>query len=89
MRSSRTIEDSLPNLRASFQFFGVLIVLMSLAAQAQVKGAGPACGTAQLSNGKAKLTISSLHVGSTKVTTTYNGDSNIARSSASVTQTVH
>jgi hypothetical protein len=45
-------------------------------------------GTAQLSSGHAKLTISSLSVGSTKVTATYYGDSNIAKSSASVTQTV-
>ncbi len=45
-------------------------------------------GTAQLSGGKATLTISSLAVGSTKVTATYNGDSNIAKSSASVIQTV-
>ena len=46
-------------------------------------------GTAQLSGGKAKLTISTLAVGSTKVTATYYGNSNIAKSSASVTQTVH
>jgi hypothetical protein len=45
-------------------------------------------GTAQLSGGKAKLVISSLPVGSTEVTVTYYGDSNIAKSSASVTQTV-
>jgi uncharacterized repeat protein (TIGR03803 family) len=45
-------------------------------------------GSAQLSAGKAKLTISSLAVGSTKVTATYSGNSNIAKSSASVTQTV-
>ena len=45
-------------------------------------------GTAQLSGGKATLTISSLAVGSTKVTATYYGDSNIAKSSASVIQTV-
>ena len=45
-------------------------------------------GTAQLGGGKAKLVISSLPVGSTKVTVKYNGDSNIAKSSASVTQTV-
>jgi Bacterial Ig-like domain (group 3) len=45
-------------------------------------------GTAQLSGGKAKLTISSLPMGSTKVTVTYSGDSNIAKSSASVTQMV-
>jgi hypothetical protein len=36
-------------------------------------------GTAQLSGGKAKLTISSLPVGSTKVTATYYGNSNIGR----------
>jgi hypothetical protein len=46
-------------------------------------------GTAQLSGGVAKLTLSSLAVGSTKVTVTYYGDSNISQSSASVTQTVH
>jgi hypothetical protein len=45
-------------------------------------------GTAQLSGGKAALTISTLPVGSTKITVTYNGDSNIAKSSASVIQTV-
>jgi len=45
-------------------------------------------GTGQLSGGKATLTISSLPVGSTKVTATYYGNSNIAKSSASVIQTV-
>jgi YVTN family beta-propeller protein len=45
-------------------------------------------GTAQLSGGRATLTISSLAMGSTKVTAKYNGDSNIAKSSASVIQTV-
>jgi len=45
-------------------------------------------GTAQLSSGHAKLTISSLAVGSTKITATYYGDSDIAKTSASVTQTV-
>ena len=45
-------------------------------------------GTAQLSSGKARLTISSLPVGSTKVTATYFGNSNIAKSTASVMQTV-
>jgi len=45
-------------------------------------------GTAQLSSGKATFTASTLAVGSTTVTATYNGDSNIAESSASVTQTV-
>ncbi len=45
-------------------------------------------GTAQLSGGKAKFTTSALAVGATKLIATYYGDSNIARSSASVTQTV-
>jgi hypothetical protein len=45
-------------------------------------------GTAQLSGGKAKFTTSTLDVGSTRVTVTYDGDSNIAKSSASVTQIV-
>jgi Big-like domain-containing protein/VCBS repeat protein/FG-GAP repeat protein len=45
-------------------------------------------GTAQLSGGKATLTTSSLADGSTKVTATYYGDSNIAKSSASVIQTM-
>jgi Bacterial Ig-like domain (group 3) len=61
-----------------------------------VKPAGPVTftagktvlGTAQLSGGKAKFTTSTLAAGSTKVTATYYGDSNIAKSSASVTQTV-
>jgi hypothetical protein len=46
-------------------------------------------GTAQLSGAKATFTISSLPVGSTTVTVTYYGNSNIAKSSASVVQTVH
>ena len=46
-------------------------------------------GTAELSGGKATFTTSTLPVGSTTVTATYNGDSNIAESSASVTQTVN
>jgi hypothetical protein len=45
-------------------------------------------GTVQLAAGKASLTISSLPAGSTVVKVTYNGDSNIKGSSASVTQVV-
>jgi hypothetical protein len=45
-------------------------------------------GTAQLSNGVAKFTTSTLAVGSTVITATYYGSSNIAKSSASLTQTV-
>jgi hypothetical protein len=45
-------------------------------------------GTAELSGGKATFTTSTLAVGSTTVKATYYGDSNIAESSALVTQTV-
>lgn len=45
-------------------------------------------GTAQLSGGKAKFTVSTLPVGTTAVKATYYGDSNIANSSATVTQAV-
>lgn len=45
-------------------------------------------GTVELTNGKAELTTSSLPAGSTKVTATYAGDSNIKGSSASVIQVV-
>jgi hypothetical protein len=45
-------------------------------------------GTAQLSNGVAKFTTSTLAVGSTVITATYYGSSNIVKSSASLTQTV-
>jgi hypothetical protein len=45
-------------------------------------------GTAQLSARKATFTTSTLPRGSTKVTATYYGDSNIAKSSASATQSV-
>ena len=45
-------------------------------------------GTAQLSGGKATFTTSTLPAGSTVVTVTYNGNSNIAKSTASVTQVV-
>jgi hypothetical protein len=45
-------------------------------------------GTAQLSGGKATLTTSSLPAGTTVVTVTYEGDSNIAGSTASVSQVV-
>jgi hypothetical protein len=45
-------------------------------------------GTAQRSGGKAMFTISTLAVGSTTVTASYYGDSNISGSSASVKETV-
>jgi uncharacterized repeat protein (TIGR03803 family) len=45
-------------------------------------------GTVELSKGKATFTTSTLAVGSTTVTVTYSWNSNVAESSASVTQTV-
>jgi hypothetical protein len=45
-------------------------------------------GTGQLSGGKAKFTTSTLAVGSTVITATYYGSSNVAKSSASLTQVV-
>jgi Big-like domain-containing protein/VCBS repeat protein/FG-GAP repeat protein len=47
-----------------------------------------ALGTAQLSGGKATFTTSSLPAGSNGIKVTYYGNSNIARSSAEVTQVV-
>jgi len=46
-------------------------------------------GTVQLSGGKATYTTSSLPAGSNAIKVTYQGNSNIARSSAVVTQVVH
>ena len=46
-------------------------------------------GTAQLSNRVAKFTTSTLAVGSSVITATYYGSSNIQKSSASLTQTVN
>lgn len=46
-------------------------------------------GTAQLSAGKARFTVSVLPAGSTILKVTYFGSSNVAKSSASVTQIVH
>jgi len=45
-------------------------------------------GTAQLIGGTAKFMTSALPAGATRVTVTYYGDSNIAKSSASLMQTV-
>lgn len=45
-------------------------------------------GTVQLANGKASFVTSILPVGTTKVTAAYFGDSNIAKSSASVAEVV-
>ena len=47
-----------------------------------------ALGTAQLKGGIAKFTTSALPVGSTTVKVTYCGNSNVAKSSASLLQTV-
>jgi hypothetical protein len=89
--SSATLSSS-PNPSTS----GQAVTFTATIASPTVKPTGPVTfavgktvlGTVQLSGGKAKFTTSTLAVGSTKVTATYYGDSNIAKSSASVTQTV-
>jgi len=90
--SSATLTSS-PNPSAS----GQAVTFTATITSPTVKPTGPVTfaagkvvlGTAQLSSGKAKFTTSTLAVGSTTVTATYFGNSNIAESSASVTQTVH
>jgi len=89
--SSATLTSS-PNPSAQ----GQAVTFTAKITSSTVKPTGPVTftagktvlGTAQLSGGKATLTVSSLAVGSTKVTVTYDGNSNVAKSSASVTQTV-
>ena len=89
--SSATLTSS-PNPSSA----GQLVTFTATITSPTVKPTGPVTfsvgktvlGTAQLSGGKAKFTTSTLAVGSTKVTATYYGNSNIAASSASVTQTV-
>jgi hypothetical protein len=76
--------------------FGQAITFTATITSATVKPTGPVTftagktvlGTAQLNGEKATFTTSTLPVGSTTVTATYSGDSNIAGSSASVTQVV-
>jgi hypothetical protein len=89
--SSTTLTSS-PNPSAS----GEVVTFTATVTSPTVKPTGPVTfsvgktvlGTAQLSSGKATFTTSTLAAGSTTVTATYSGDSNIAASSASVTQTV-
>jgi Bacterial Ig-like domain (group 3) len=89
--SAATITSSLNPSKA-----GQAVTFTATISSPTAKPTGPATftagntvlGTAQLSGGKATLTTSSLPAGSTKVTVIYNGDSNIAKSSASVTQVV-
>jgi hypothetical protein len=52
------------------------------------RSAAGVLGTAQLINGKATLTVSTLPVGLTLVSVTYEGNSNISKSLASLRQTV-
>jgi Bacterial Ig-like domain (group 3)/FG-GAP-like repeat/FG-GAP repeat len=90
--SSATL-TSLPNPSTSGQAATFTATITSPTA----KPAGPVTfavgktvlGTAQLSGGKAKFTTTTLAGGTSKVTATYGANSNIAGSSASVTQTVH
>lgn len=52
------------------------------------RSAAGVLGTAQLSNGKATLTVSTLPAGLNSVSVTYEGNSNISKSLASLAQTV-
>ena len=89
--SSTTLTSS-PNPSAS----GEVVTFTATVTSPTVKPTGPVTfsvgktvlGAAQLSSGKATFTTSTLAAGSTTITATYSGDSNIAASSASVTQTV-
>ena len=90
--SSATLTSS-PNPSTS----GQAVTFTATITSPTAKPAGPVTfavgktvlGTAQLSGGKAKFTTTTLAVGTSKVTATYSVNSNIAGSSASVTQTVH
>ena len=89
--SSATLTSS-PNPSSA----GQLVTFTATITSPTVKPTGPVTftagktvlGTAQITAGKANFTTSTLAVGSTKVTATYYGNSNVAASSASVTQTV-
>ncbi len=75
---------------------GELVTLTATITSLTVLPAGPVTftvgkrvmGTAELNGGKAKFTTSTLPVGTTAVKATYYGDSNVAGSSATVTQIV-
>jgi len=76
---------------------GQAVTFTATVSSPTVKATGPVMFTAgkrvlgavQLSSGKARFITSSLRAGSTVITATYLGDSNIAKSSASLTQVVH
>lgn len=90
--SSATLSSSLnPSTAGQAVTFTATITSPTVAATGPVTftSGKTVLGTAQLSKGKASFTTSTLAVGSTIVTATYYGDSNIAKSSASVKQTVH
>lgn len=90
--TSATTLTSSPNPSTS----GQAVTFTATITSPTVKPTGPltftagktVLGTAQLSREKATLTTSTLALGSTTVTATYSGDSNIAQSTASMTQTV-
>jgi len=89
--SSATITSSLnPSTQGQAVTFTAKITSPTVIARGPVtlKAGTTVLGTAQLSGGKAIFTISTLPAGSTVVKVTYDGNSNIKGSSASVTQTV-
>jgi len=89
--SSATLTSS-PNPSS----MGQSVMFMATISSPTAKPTGPVTftagktvlGTVQLKNGKATLTTSALPEGSTGITVTFVGDSNIQGSSASVTQVV-
>jgi hypothetical protein len=90
-KSRTAITSSLnPSLAGQPVTFHVTVVSPTVLPTGPVtfKAGTTVLGTAQLSHNQAQFTTSSLPVGSTKITVIYFGDSNISKSSASVTQNV-
>ncbi len=91
IKSSATITSSLnPSTQGHAVTFTAKIAAPTIVATGPVTFSlgTTKLGTAQLSGGVAKFTTSSLPVGADRITVTYYGSSNIARSSASLVQTV-
>lgn len=89
--SAATISSSLnPSARGQAVTFTAKITSATVTPTGAVifKAGTTVLGTVQLSGGKASYTTTSLPAGSTVVGVTYNGDSNIKGSSATLTQVV-
>lgn len=91
IRSTATITSSLnPAVPGRTVTFTVKIATPTIVATGPVTFSlgNTKLGSAQLSGGVARFTTSALPVGADRVTVTYYGNSNIAKSSASLVQTV-